>query len=125
MSLLFNKILIIDDSKAVHAFVKDALESKGVVFDSAFNGEEGAKKASSNSYDLILLDWDMPVMNGPSALEEMMKNKITSQVWMMTSHGKMDEIMAMLKMGAKDYLVKPFTKDILIHKIAMPSEEVA
>jgi two-component system copper resistance phosphate regulon response regulator CusR len=121
----YKKILIVDDSKAVHAFVKEALSKLSVEIFSALNGEDGLKAASQQQFDLILLDWDMPVMDGPATLKNLMNLAQKPCVWMMTSHGKMEEIQAMITIGATDYIVKPFTADILVGKISFETGEAA
>lgn len=112
------KILIVDDSKAVHAYVKEALKDMGPQIDDAFNGKEACEKLEhGSSYDLILLDWEMPVMTGPETLEHIKRMGIVTPVFMMTSKNAVEDIRQMISNGAKEYIMKPFTQDILVDKI--------
>ncbi len=114
------KVLIVDDTRSVHTFVKELLKKKsGLVFTDAFNGQEAIEivKASKEGFDLILLDWEMPVKTGPESLKELKDLGCASPVVMMTTRNSPDEIMKLLGMGAAEYILKPFTADILIEKI--------
>jgi len=111
-------ILSIDDSKAVHAFIKSALEGKGIKVHDAFDGSQGLTAAKSiPDLNLVLLDWEMPVMDGPSTLKELKKIFPQLPVIMLTSKNSNDEIMQMLNEGVSEFVMKPFTPDILIEKI--------
>ena len=111
-------ILIIDDSKSVHAFVKHCLTGYDAKIDSAMNGQEGIDLLSKKvkNYDLILLDWEMPVKDGPSTLPEI-TSIFENPILMMTSRNSMDDIQKMMGLGASEYIMKPFTKDILLGKL--------
>lgn len=111
------KILSIDDSKAVHAYIDSCLLPLGVAMSHAFDGLEGLKAIEATTYDLILLDWEMPKMNGPQVLAEMIKRGVQTPIVMLTSKNNVDDITKMLEIGAKEYILKPFTPDILVEKI--------
>lgn len=115
------KILSIDDSKAVHAFLKECLKDTGHQLTTASNGEDGLKVLSENvtQFDLIFLDWEMPGMNGPEVLEKIKSMGVKSPVIMLTSKNDMTDIASMLDKGAAEYVLKPFTRDIIIEKIAL------
>lgn len=112
------RILIIDDSKTIHNFLKNYLKDYDCSLVSVFNGAEGLEflKKDSN-FDLILLDWEMPVKSGPDTFDEIQKLSIKAPVCMMTSRNSMDDISLMVNKGVKEYLIKPFTQDILVSKI--------
>jgi DNA-binding response OmpR family regulator len=114
------KVLIVDDTKSVHTFVKELLRKKtGIVFSDAFNGVEAIElvKKSNEKFDLILLDWEMPIKTGPETLKELKALGYPAPVVMMTTRNAPDEILKLLEMGAAEYIIKPFTADILIEKI--------
>lgn len=114
------KVLIVDDTKSVHTFVKELLKKKsGMVFTDAFNGQEAIDivKNSKESFDLILLDWEMPVKTGPESLKELKSIACSAPIVMMTTRNSPDEILKLLEMGTAEYILKPFTADILIEKI--------
>ncbi|MGE3610411.1 MAG: response regulator transcription factor [Bacteriovoracaceae bacterium] len=111
------KILIIDDSKAVHAFTKNCLTELGYLnIQQAFNGQEGISSLD-NSIDIILLDWEMPIKDGPSTLKEIRANGLTIPIIVMTTRNSVEDITFMLGLGANDYMMKPFTADILKGKM--------
>ena len=117
------KILIIDDTKSVHAFVKNLLsKSKEIETVSVFNGAEGVELLKKDtSFDLIFLDWEMPVLTGPETFQKMKEMNIKIPTIMMTTKNAPEDIAKMLGMGVSEYLMKPFTIDILFEKIEFVS----
>lgn len=115
------KILSIDDSKAVHSFLKICVQDYAEVFDTAVHGKDGIEKLKDKKdyYDIIFLDWEMPEMTGPETFIEMKKMGIKTPVFMLTSKNDPDDIGKMLEEGVVDYLLKPFTPDIIIEKLKM------
>ncbi len=113
------RILSIDDSKSVHAFIVLCLENSGHSLQLANNGNQALEiiTASPDNFDLILLDWEMPGLTGPEVLEQLMKMKITIPVIMVTTKNNPEDISRVLDIGAREYIMKPFTKDILLEKI--------
>jgi len=113
------RFLIVDDSKTVHAFLHEVFKKvKGVEWVDAYNGEEAlATLEKDQKFDLIFLDWEMPVKTGPETLESIRGRNISVPILMMTSRNKPEDIEKMLIAGASEYLMKPFTSDILIEKI--------
>ena len=112
------KILSIDDSKAVHAYLTECLKaSPGVTLEHAFNGAEGLKMVSGAEFDLVLLDWEMPGLTGPEVLTEIRKANAEVPVIMLTSKNAVGDIENVLSRGASEYIMKPFTADILFAKI--------
>jgi two-component system chemotaxis response regulator CheY len=112
------KILVIDDTKAVHAFIKTISKSLlQLEYTSVFNGQEGLSELKNQSFDLILLDWEMPVMNGPETMEHLSRIPSRPPVIMMTTKNAPEDILFMMEKGASEYLMKPFTIDILVEKI--------
>ena len=113
------KILIIDDSKAIHAFLKSSLNRPEIQLTHTFNGKEGFDEIMSkpNHYDIVLLDWEMPVQDGPTTLQAIRAAKIQTSVLMMTTKNQPEDIFLMLSYGANEYMLKPYTQDILFEKI--------
>jgi two-component system chemotaxis response regulator CheY len=114
------KILLVDDSKAIHSLVSEMLsEFNQIDFQHAYNGQEAVDIVSSDKFDadLILLDWEMPELNGIDALPLLRKRRIELPIMMMTSKNSMSDVSDALDKGATEYMMKPFTKDILIGKI--------
>ena len=113
------KILSIDDSKSVHSFLQQCLEPIMESMDHVFNGQEAIDKLSGNldAYDIIILDWEMPVKDGPSTFAELKKMGLKTPVMMLSSKNNPLEIMQMLEAGVAEYMMKPFTADIILEKI--------
>lgn len=115
------KILCIDDSKSVHAFLKDCLSGVALEVKSAFNGAEGLQTVNSNPewFDCIFLDWEMPIKTGPEVLKELRDQNFSKPIYMLTSKNQLSDITQMIQLGATEYIMKPFTKDIILEKLAM------
>lgn len=110
------KILSIDDSKAVHAFLNSCL--KNVEMTHAYDGNQGLLCLQPESkVDLILLDWEMPNLDGIETLKRIRALPVTTPIIMLTSKNNPKEIETALKLGANEYVMKPFTPDILVEKI--------
>jgi two-component system chemotaxis response regulator CheY len=113
-----DKFLIIDDSKAVHAFITACTKTAKIELSHVFNGKEGLDfLQKDSSFDLILLDWEMPIMNGPDTFEQIKKLWPNIPVLMMTTKNEPSDIALMINNGVKEYMLKPFTSDILFEKI--------
>lgn len=113
------KILSIDDSKSVHAFMSLCLKDTEHILEHAYDGQEGLEIISKKDFDLVLLDWEMPGMTGPETLVEILKLKPFLKVIMVTTKNQPEDIQRVLNLGAMDFIMKPFTKDILIGKIEL------
>ena len=114
------RILIVDDTKMIHTFVKELLKGVGgIEFCDAFDGVQAIEilKRDSN-FNLVLLDWEMPKMTGPECLQEIKSFGMQTPVIMMTTKNAPADIARLLENGAAEYLLKPFTTDILTEKIA-------
>jgi DNA-binding response OmpR family regulator len=111
------KILIVDDSKPVHSYTKICLQELGFAdFLDAYNGDE-ALLALSKEVDLILMDWEMPIKDGATTLRELRAQGIEIPVVVVTTKNRLQDITFMLDLGANDYMMKPFTVDVLNEKI--------
>lgn len=114
------KVLSIDDSKSVHAFLKQCIGSHIEEFNIALDGTlaiEFFKNNPTKKLDIIFLDWEMPKMNGPQTFAELKKLNITTPVIMLTSKNEPQNIAEMLDAGVAEYIMKPFTPDIILEKI--------
>lgn len=111
------KVLSIDDSRAVHSFLKDCVRDTKAELDTAADGKAGLEKLKDAEYDLVFLDWEMPGMQGPEVLQEIIDIKAAQCVIMLTTKNDFSDISKVLEIGAKDYIMKPFTPDLIIEKI--------
>ena len=115
------RALIVDDYRFVRAFLRGLLEEKGIECEDAADGQSGlARLQSGRSFDLALLDWNMPVMNGLEMLTQMRAQGFSdTKVLMVTTEAENDYILRALEAGADEYLMKPFDDEALIEKLAM------
>lgn len=112
------KVLFVDDSSMITKAVTQMLDKLGYGSESAIHGLDAIEKLSQSDYDVVLLDWNMPEMTGIEFLESNMKNNHTkAAICMMTTEDDMEKIMRALEHGAVEYIMKPFTEDILGEKI--------
>jgi len=113
------KVLTIDDSKTVRLIVTKHLSAFGIEILEAENGEAGVAKAKEGKPDLILLDYNMPVMDGHQTLLALKDDPSTSPipVIMLTTETVQDTVLKLIKLGLKDFIAKPFTREILLKKV--------
>lgn len=111
------RILVIDDESIILKVIKLELVEEGYFVDIASDGIEGYEKIEQNEYDLVILDNQMPKKAGVQVLVEIKKNFPDILVIMMTAYGSIDNAVEAMKLGAYDYLTKPFENSELIIKI--------
>jgi len=107
------RILIVDDEKNIRTTLSSYLISLGYEQEIAVNGQEALDKLKDSKYDLILLDIKMPVMNGIQILKEMRRLEDKTNVIMMTAYGTIENAVESMKLGAVDFISKPFTLENL------------
>ena len=113
--------LVVDDSKAVRMILARTLKELGYEVREAANGREALEvlAAEKNAVKLALVDWNMPEINGLELLKRIRLNPELSslRVIMVTTETELDQMAAALEAGANEYVMKPFTKDILLEKL--------
>ena len=104
------KILTVDDSPSVRKMVEFSLKSKGYTMGSAGDGQEALELLTQESFDAIILDVNMPRMNGLEFLEKRLENDniATIPVIMLTTEGQDEDRDKAISLGATAYIVKPF-----------------
>jgi len=103
------KILVIEDEIRVSSFIKKGLEEQGEEVVQAFDGQTGLNLACQLSFDVIILDVIMPVMNGIEVCNQLKNHHhINAPILMLTALGTTDDVVLGLETGADDYLTKPF-----------------
>jgi len=102
-------VLIVDDEKNIRLTLSQAINSIGMDTDSAINGEEALKKIQKNEYCLVLLDLKMPGMNGMEVLRRLSTERPDIKIIIITAHGTIDSAVEATKLGAVDFIQKPFT----------------
>ncbi|MFN8547380.1 MAG: response regulator [Candidatus Eisenbacteria bacterium] len=116
------RALVGADSRAMRAILSGILKELGFEASSAAHGQEALDKlAAEGKPELILLDWNMPVMDGYQFLVELRRRPEYSDiaVVMVTTEAEMEHMVKALEAGANEYVMKPFTKDVIAEKLAI------
>jgi two-component system response regulator AtoC len=108
------RILIVDDEENFRHMLSVILVKEGYEVETASNGEEGLQKALTSPFDQILCDIRMPRMDGLEFLKEMQKAAVEVTIIVMSAYGTVDIAIEAMKLGAYDYISKPFKPDEII-----------
>ena len=111
------KLLIIEDDEDILSFLKRGFHEDGYIVDSALNGEDGEYLASSNTYDIIIIDWMLPYKSGIEIIKSLREKNITIPIIMLSAKGEIEDKVAGLQYGADDYLAKPFLYQELVARV--------
>jgi two-component system response regulator FlrC len=107
------KILIVDDDDNMRAALRETVRRMGFVVETAENGREGFEKASTHPYDLIISDMRMPEIDGLSMFNMMRSSGVETPVCFITAFGTVSNAVQALKLGAADYILKPFPPEAI------------
>ena len=113
----FAKILLIEDDRRVSDTLKKGLLNKNFEVETAYDGFTGARLATTNTYDLVLLDLNLPMMNGFEVCNAVRQQGFKTPILMLTALGEISDKVKGLDYGADDYLVKPFDLRELLARI--------
>lgn len=111
------RILVVEDEKKVSSFIKKGLEEEGYAVDAVHDGEEGLYAALENIHDLIILDIQLPKMDGLQVLQEIRKQSVKTPVLLLTVRATIEDKVLGLDSGADDYLTKPFAFQELLARL--------
>ena len=111
------KVLVIDDEEIICSACRLVICEKGHKVDLHTTGKSGLLAAEQGQYDLILLDMKLPDLDGMEILKVIGEKRPAPSVIVMTGYSTMSNAIQAMKMGAVDYLAKPFTDDELIEAI--------
>jgi two-component system, chemotaxis family, chemotaxis protein CheY len=124
-----SKTLIVDDSKTIRMVLGKIMRELGYETCEAANGKEALRviEAEKEKVSLVLLDWNMPEMNGLDMVKALrqMPEYAAVKVIMVTTETEIDHMVAALEAGANEYVMKPFTRDILKEKLGLVGIETA
>jgi len=111
------RILLVEDDKKIAGFITKGLQEENYAVDIFHNGEDGLYWALVNEYDLIILDIMLPQMNGLEICREIRSNQKKTPIIILTAKGSIEDKVKGLRIGADDYLSKPFSFDELLARI--------
>ncbi|HOO57479.1 MAG TPA: sigma-54 dependent transcriptional regulator [bacterium] len=108
-----DRILVVDDKQSIVEILETVLREDGYAVSSAFRGEEAIKKLEEESYELLLCDIRLPDIDGMKILEYAVSREEGPAVIMITAYGSIENAIECMKLGADDYITKPFNLDEL------------
>lgn len=111
------RILIVEDEHKIATSIKKGLEQESYAVDMAFTGNEGFDLASTEEYDLIILDLLLPGLNGIEICRKLREQQIHTPVLILTAKGQVEDKVAGFNAGADDYLTKPFAFEELLARV--------
>ncbi len=111
-----SSILIVDDEEGMRKSLSILFQKEGFGVHSAVNGEEAMRQFSSQSFDLVITDLRMDGMNGIGLLNCMRKENVRIPVIIMTAFGTIDSAVEAMRLGATDYVAKPFEYEEIVHR---------
>jgi len=114
---MLGNVLFVEDEEALRMTVGDRLRNEGYVVDYAANGDEGYEKATHLPFDLIILDVMLPKRSGFVVCEDIRKAGLITPILMLTARGQTSDKVNGLKIGADDYVTKPFNMQELVARV--------
>lgn len=111
------RILLVEDEHRIAQAIREGLEEEKYAVDVEYDGEAGYQAASTEEYDLIILDIMMPLMNGIEVCQKIRADGLHTPVIMLTAKDQDADVVNGLDGGADDYLAKPFAFDVLLARI--------
>ncbi|PZD72825.1 Nitrogen regulation protein NR(I) [Acaryochloris thomasi RCC1774] len=104
-----SNILVVDDEKSIRLTVAQSLEPQGYAVKTAVNGDDALARLKEQSFDLILTDLKMPGIDGMALIEQAVELYPEIKVIMISAHATVDNAVGAMKLGAVDFIQKPFT----------------
>lgn len=114
---MHESILLIEDEAGLRAMLSDRLLVEGYTIEEAGDGEEGLEKASSSSFDLIILDIMLPRLSGLDVCRELRKRGVATPILVLTVRNETVDKVVGLRIGADDYMTKPFDAAELLARV--------
>jgi two-component system chemotaxis response regulator CheY len=114
--------LVIDDSRAVRMLVGNILREQGYLVCDAGHGREGLQQLEANpDISLVLVDWNMPVMDGLEFIQAVRQQRAWDavRIVMVTTETESEQVQRAISAGANEYVMKPFTPEVLIAKLSL------
>jgi two-component system, OmpR family, alkaline phosphatase synthesis response regulator PhoP len=119
------RILLVEDEPGLVLTLRDRLTKEGYAVETSADGESGLERAAGEAFDLVLLDVMLPRLGGFDVLKQLRHRSVETPVIMLTARGQIVDKVVGLKLGADDYLVKPFEMVELLARIEALIRRVA
>lgn len=122
-----NKVLVVDDSSIMRKVLINALADLQLTPDNivqAADGREALDAVGGNTFNLILMDWNMPNMLGIDAVKEIRARGVKTPILMVTTEGERTNVVTAIQAGANNYLVKPFAVPDFREKVLQLAPEL-
>lgn len=103
------RLLVVDDEKSIRLTVTQTLAGENYEVCAAFNGEDALQQLQESEFDLMLLDLQMPGIGGEDVLRQAVELRPNIQAIVISAHASIDNAVEVMKLGARDFLRKPFT----------------
>ena len=120
---MMSKALVVDDSKTIRMIIRRVLTELGFEVCEAANGIEALKvlDAEKTAVSLVLADWNMPEINGLELVKSLRQRPefASIKILMVTTETEIGQMTQALEAGANEYVMKPFTKDVLVEKLEL------
>jgi two-component system chemotaxis response regulator CheY len=116
------RALVVDDSRTVRIIIGQILRELGIEVVEAATGLEALEQIQRQpDVELMLVDWNMPEMNGIDFIRAVRSQRAfdTTRILMVTSEAQSDHVAEAIQAGANEYLMKPFTKEVLVAKLSL------
>lgn len=111
------RVLLVEDERTLAGTLERGLRREGMAIDVAFDGAAALEKAAVNQYDVVVLDRDLPVIHGDDVCRTLVADGASARILMLTASGEIDARVEGLRIGADDYLPKPFAFAELVARI--------
>ena len=111
------RILVIEDEKKIANFIKRGLKEEGYAVDAAYDGEQGYFMATTQDYDLIVLDLMLPKIDGLTLCRKLRGEKVPSSILILTAKDTVKDKVSGLDSGADDYITKPFAFEEFLARV--------
>jgi DNA-binding response OmpR family regulator len=118
-------VLVVEDDKELAGFVREGLEDESCIVKLCHDGGDGLRQAEMHSFDVILLDVMLPVLNGFEVTKRLRQQKIRTPIILLTARDAPQDIVQGLDAGADDYLTKPFEFEVLLARIRARTRSAA
>jgi DNA-binding response OmpR family regulator len=110
-------VLVVEDQSELADDIADGLRDQGIGADVSYDGPEAIEKALINSYDVVVLDRDLPRVHGDAVCATLVGSRCTARILMLTAAATVGDRVQGLNLGADDYLCKPFAFEELVARV--------